>query len=187
MSVTVTGVAKTFTGRRAAAPVAALHPLDLDVAETELVVVVGPSGSGKSTLLRVIAGLEAAGAGTVRIGGRDVTAVPPGARDVALVFQEPALFPHLRIGDNIGFGERARGTPRGEVRSKVAALRSSDRKDQGRVITIIASMGSLVRNRVAASRRMARSSVLGDRGIIIMNSAAALAAEPGLPTGAARE
>ncbi|MBC6460448.1 ABC transporter ATP-binding protein [Actinomadura sp. HBU206391] len=121
MSVVVRGVVKTFPGRRGAAPVAALHPVDLDVGQTELVVVVGPSGSGKSTLLRVIAGLETPERGTVRIGDRDVTALPPGARDVALVSQEPALFPHLRIADNIGFGERARGTPRAEVRGKVAA------------------------------------------------------------------
>ncbi|GAA2107118.1 ABC transporter ATP-binding protein [Actinomadura alba] len=119
MSIVIQGVAKTFTGRRGTAPVAALHPVDLEVAETELVVVVGPSGSGKSTLLRVIAGLEAPERGTVRIGARDVTAMPPGARDVALVSQEPALFPHLRIADNIGFGERARGTSRDEVRRKV--------------------------------------------------------------------
>jgi ABC-type sugar transport system ATPase subunit len=115
MSVAVSGVGKAY------GPVTALVEVDLDVAADELVVVVGPSGSGKSTLLRVIAGLEKADAGTVRIGDRDVTAVPAGDRDVALVFQEPALFPHLRVADNIGFGERARGTGRAEVRRKVAA------------------------------------------------------------------
>jgi ABC-type sugar transport system ATPase subunit len=114
-SVSVVGVGKAY-GR-----VTALDSVDLDVAAEELVVVVGPSGSGKSTLLRVIAGLERADAGTVRIGGRDATALPAGDRDIALVFQEPALFPHLRVADNIGFGERARGTGRAEVRRKVAA------------------------------------------------------------------
>jgi ABC-type sugar transport system ATPase subunit len=114
-SVAVSGVGKTY------GPVTALDSVDLDVAAEELVVVVGPSGSGKSTLLRVIAGLERADAGTVRIGGRDATTLPAGDRDVALVFQEPALFPHLRVADNIGFGERARGAGRDEVRRKVAA------------------------------------------------------------------
>ena len=113
--VGVVGIAKAY------GPVPALVSVDLDVAADELVVVVGPSGSGKSTLLRVIAGLEKPDAGTVRIGGRDATALPAGDRDVALVFQEPALFPHLRVADNIGFGERARGARRGEVRRKVAA------------------------------------------------------------------
>jgi ABC-type sugar transport system ATPase subunit len=113
--VSVVGVGKTY------GPVTALDSVDLDVAAEELVVVVGPSGSGKSTLLRVIAGLEKADAGTVRIGDRDATALPAGDRDVALVFQEPTLFPHLRVADNIGFGERARGTRRAEVRRKVAA------------------------------------------------------------------
>jgi ABC-type sugar transport system ATPase subunit len=113
--LSVLGVGKTYGS------VTALDSVDLDVAAEELVVVVGPSGSGKSTLLRVIAGLEKADAGTVRIGDRDATALPAGDRDVALVFQEPALFPHLRVADNIGFGERARGTPRAEVRRKVAA------------------------------------------------------------------
>jgi ABC-type sugar transport system ATPase subunit len=115
LSVTATGLTKKF------GQVTALDGVDLDVVAGELVVVVGPSGSGKSTLLRVIAGLERADAGTVKIGGRDVTAAPAGDRDVALVFQEPALFPHLRVADNIGFGERARGAGRDEVRRKVAA------------------------------------------------------------------
>jgi ABC-type sugar transport system ATPase subunit len=113
--VTVTGIGKTYGS------VTALAEVDLDVAAEELVVVVGPSGSGKSTLLRVIAGLEKPDTGTVRIAGRDATALPAGDRDIALVFQEPALFPHLRVADNIGFGERARGTHRAEVRRKVAA------------------------------------------------------------------
>ncbi|NUT92301.1 MAG: ABC transporter ATP-binding protein, partial [Saccharothrix sp.] len=86
-----------------------LRGVDLSVARGELLVVLGPSGAGKSTLLRVVAGLHPVAAGTVRIAGRDVTALSPGARDVAVVFQSHALFPHLTVADNIAFGHRVRG------------------------------------------------------------------------------
>ena len=89
-----------------------LHGLDLAVAPGELVVVLGPSGSGKSTLLRVIAGLEPATGGRVRLSGRDVTKLRPGRRNVSMVFQTYALFPHLTARDNIGFGLAVRDTPR---------------------------------------------------------------------------
>ena len=98
----------------------ALDALGLDVPDGELLVVVGPSGSGKSTLLRCIAGLEDVDAGSIEVGGRDVTHVPPGARDVSMVFQEYALFPHMTVADNISFGLRARKTPQPEVEQKVA-------------------------------------------------------------------
>jgi ABC-type sugar transport system ATPase subunit len=86
----------------------ALHDLDLEVANGELLVVVGPSGSGKSTLLRCVAGLEHIDDGRVWVGDRDVTRLDPGARDVSMVFQEYALFPHMTVADNITFGLRAR-------------------------------------------------------------------------------
>jgi ABC-type sugar transport system ATPase subunit len=98
-----------------------LRGLDLEADEGELLVVLGPSGSGKSTMLRVAAGLEAANAGTVHIGGRDVTRVPPAERDVAMVFQSYALFPHLDAGRNIGFGLSARGMQLKEVEQRVRA------------------------------------------------------------------
>jgi multiple sugar transport system ATP-binding protein len=98
-----------------------LRGLDLAVEEGELLVVLGPSGSGKSTMLRVAAGLEEATAGTVRIGGRDVTRLPPAKRDVAMVFQSYALFPHLDAERNIGFGLSARGVERSEVDERVRA------------------------------------------------------------------
>ncbi len=79
----------------------------------------GPSGSGKTTLLRLIAGLESPDAGAVWIDGRDVTRVPAHRRDVAMVFQNPALYPHLSVFDNIAFGLRARGVPRNQVRAQV--------------------------------------------------------------------
>lgn len=108
-----------FTHRRAS-PVVALDDVDLRVGRGELLVVVGPSGSGKTTLLRAIAGLETLQAGRVEIDGRDVSGLPPGRRDVAMVFQEYALLPHLTVAENIAFGERARGTGRGEAERKAA-------------------------------------------------------------------
>jgi ABC-type sugar transport system ATPase subunit len=82
-------------------------------------VLVGPSGSGKSTALRVAAGLESPTAGRVLLADRDVTALAPGLRDVAMVFQSYALFPHLTVAENIGFGLRARRVPRDEARRRV--------------------------------------------------------------------
>jgi ABC-type sugar transport system ATPase subunit len=107
--------------RKAFGAVEVLRGLDLEVREAELVVVLGPSGSGKSTMLRIAAGLEEPGAGTVRIGGRDVTRVPPPKRNVAMVFQGYALFPHLDGARNIGFGLSARGVRRDEVERRVRA------------------------------------------------------------------
>lgn len=102
--------------------VAALDGVTLDVAEGELLAVVGPSGSGKSTLLRVVAGLAAADAGRVVLGGEDVTSVEPSRRGVALVFQSYALFPHLDVAQNIAFGLRARGVGEAERRERVAEV-----------------------------------------------------------------
>ncbi|MQA25155.1 MAG: ATP-binding cassette domain-containing protein [Micromonosporaceae bacterium] len=93
--------------------------VDLSVAPGELLVVLGPSGAGKSTLLRVIAGLEPAVRGQVRIAGRDVTRLRPGRRDVSMVFQSYALFPHLTVADNIAFGLTVRDTPKGEIGERV--------------------------------------------------------------------
>jgi ABC-type sugar transport system ATPase subunit len=99
----------------------ALDGVDLEVPHAELMVVVGPSGCGKSTLLRCVAGLEAVDEGTVRIGGRDVTRLRPAARNVAMVFQSYALFPHLSVAENIGFGLVVAELPKSEVRERVAA------------------------------------------------------------------
>jgi ABC-type sugar transport system ATPase subunit len=113
-AVTWTGVRKDYEA------VAALRGIDLEAADGELLAVLGPSGSGKSTLLRVTAGLEPLTGGSVAIGGRDVTRVPPGRRNVAMVFQTYALFPHLNAAENIGFGLEAREVPRAERRARVA-------------------------------------------------------------------
>src|SRR5919106_6654393 len=98
----------------------ALRGLDLDIHDGELLTLVGPSGSGKTTALRLAAGLEDVTAGTVHIGSRDVTRVPPANRNVSMVFQNYALFPHLTAAENIGFGLVARRVRRvgGEGRGR---------------------------------------------------------------------
>jgi ABC-type sugar transport system ATPase subunit len=97
----------------------ALRPVDLTIEKGELLVVLGPSGSGKSTLLRLIAGLEAPSGGSVLLDGVNVTEVPPHRRDVAMVFQHPALYPHLSVFDNLAFGLKTRGVSRSQARAKV--------------------------------------------------------------------
>ncbi len=97
----------------------ALEGVDLRADDQELLVVVGPSGSGKTTLLRCIAGLETADSGRIEVGGRNVTDEPPGDRDVAMVFQEYALYPHLDAASNISFGLRARRLDKHVIEEKV--------------------------------------------------------------------
>ncbi len=100
-------------------PVIAVDGVDLEVQEGEFFTLLGPSGSGKTTLLRLIAGFERADAGRIELGGRDVTWLPPYARETNTVFQDYALFPHMTVGDNIGYGLRVKGVPRGERRERV--------------------------------------------------------------------
>ena len=99
--------------------VTAVAALDLEILPGELMVLVGPSGCGKSTLLRLIAGLEEPTAGEVRIGGRPVDDVAPGDRDVAMVFQSYALYPHMTVAQNLGFGLKVRGASRDEIEEHV--------------------------------------------------------------------
>ncbi|MEU4567913.1 ABC transporter ATP-binding protein [Micromonospora sp. NPDC023956] len=98
-----------------------LHAVDLAVARGELLVVLGPSGAGKSTVLRVVAGLEPVTGGRVLIAGRDVTALRPGRRNVSMVFQSYALFPHLTVAENIAFGLEVRDVPRSAARERARA------------------------------------------------------------------
>jgi len=107
----------TVQYRGAALP--AVDALDLDIADGELLVLVGPSGCGKSTALRMVAGLEELTGGAIRIGGRDVTRLPPKERDVAMVFQNYALYPHLTVADNIGFALMLAGMKKAEIRRRV--------------------------------------------------------------------
>ena len=99
-------VSKTYPPRRGAAPVEVLRDLDLTINDGEFLVLVGPSGCGKSTLLRLLAGLESPSSGDLFVGDRRVTQLRPSQRDVAMVFQSYALYPHLSVADNIGFGLR---------------------------------------------------------------------------------
>jgi sn-glycerol 3-phosphate transport system ATP-binding protein len=101
--------------------VRALEGLDLEVADGELMVVLGPSGCGKTTALRLAAGLDRVTAGTVHIGDRDVTVVAPAARNVAMVFQNYALFPHLTVAANIGIGLAVRRVPKGDRVDRIRA------------------------------------------------------------------
>jgi multiple sugar transport system ATP-binding protein len=97
----------------------AVHDVDLTIASGEFMVLVGPSGCGKSTLLRMIAGLEEVSAGSISIGGRDVTDLSPRERDIAMVFQNYALYPHMSVERNLGYGLRVRNMEKGEIKRRV--------------------------------------------------------------------
>ncbi|MBO6757535.1 MAG: sn-glycerol-3-phosphate ABC transporter ATP-binding protein UgpC [Roseibium sp.] len=97
-----------------------IHGVDLQISDGEFCVFVGPSGCGKSTLLRMIAGLEETSGGTISIGGRDVTSAEPAKRGVAMVFQTYALYPHMSVEENMGFGLKMNGHPKTEIQAKVA-------------------------------------------------------------------
>jgi multiple sugar transport system ATP-binding protein len=99
--------------------VSVIEGLDLEIKDHELMVLVGPSGCGKSTALRMIAGLEEISAGTIEIGGRVVNHLAPKDRDIAMVFQSYALYPHMTVRENLEFGLRMRGTPRDEINRRV--------------------------------------------------------------------
>jgi multiple sugar transport system ATP-binding protein len=108
-------VVKTFPNG-----VHAVDGVDLTIEDGEFIVLVGPSGCGKTTLLRCIAGLEELTDGAIFIGDRDVTDVPPKRRDIAMVFQNYALYPHMTVRRNIAFGLKVQGTPRAEIAARIA-------------------------------------------------------------------
>src|ERR1700757_4124824 len=97
----------------------AVHDLSLDIADSEFMVLVGPSGCGKTTALRMVAGLEDITSGILRIGGKEVNDETPKERDIAMVFQNYALYPHMTVRDNIGFALKLRKTPKTELNAKV--------------------------------------------------------------------
>ncbi len=114
-SVTLTSLHKTYPGG-----IQAVRNFCAQIANGELVVLVGPSGCGKSTLLRMIAGLEEISSGQIHIGDRLVNQVPPGDRDIAMVFQSNALYPHMTVRQNMGFGLKMRRTPKVAIAARVA-------------------------------------------------------------------
>jgi multiple sugar transport system ATP-binding protein len=114
-SVTYEGVTKRFT-----ASVAAVNNLNLEIRDTEFMVLVGPSGCGKSTALRMLAGLEDVTEGSIKIGDRVVNETPPRDRDIAMVFQSYALYPHMTVYDNLAFGLKMRGTPKPDIHRRVS-------------------------------------------------------------------
>ena len=143
-------------GKRFAAGVAAVANLDLEIAHGELLVLVGPSGSGKSTVLRLIAGLDAPTSGRILIDGDDVTGVPPQQRDLAMVFQSYALYPHKTVRENLAFGLQMRHVDRARVEERVRDVARSlgidsllDRRP--------AALSGGQRQRVALGRAIVRS------------------------------
>ncbi|MAZ19183.1 MAG: sn-glycerol-3-phosphate ABC transporter ATP-binding protein UgpC [Ahrensia sp.] len=113
--VTIENVSKTYSG-----DMRAVNSVSIDIADGEFIVLVGPSGCGKSTLLRMVAGLETITEGSIRIGDRVVNDVEPAERDIAMVFQNYALYPHMSVRQNLAYGLKNRGTPKPEIEKRVA-------------------------------------------------------------------
>jgi putative spermidine/putrescine transport system ATP-binding protein len=117
------GLAVDMTGlRRSYGDVHALDGLDLHIEPAEMVVLLGPSGCGKTTALRILAGLERQDAGTISVGGRDLSSVSANKRDMGMVFQAYSLFPHLTVLDNVAFGLKLRGRSRSERRTRAGDM-----------------------------------------------------------------
>ena len=111
--VTIRGLHKSY------GEIKVIHGVDVDIGDGQFVVLVGPSGCGKSTLLRMIAGLEEVTSGTIQIGERVVNNLPPSERDIAMVFQNYALYPHKTVASNMAFSLRMRGMPKAEIKTRV--------------------------------------------------------------------
>ena len=143
-------ITKTFQGG-----VSAVHDVSLTIADGEFLVLVGPSGCGKSTLLRMIAGLEEVSEGTISIDGRDVTDLPPRERDVAMVFQSYALYPHMSVRENLGYGLKVRRTPKPEIDQRVEQV-AKVLGLEGMLARRPSALSGGQRQRVAMGRAMVR-------------------------------
>jgi multiple sugar transport system ATP-binding protein len=133
-----------------------VNALDLEIADGEFLVLVGPSGCGKSTSLRALAGLEAVSEGSIRIGDKDVTHLPPKERDIAMVFQNYALYPHMTVADNMGFALKISGMKKDEIRTRV--------EDAAKILDLVdyldrkpKALSGGQRQRVAMGRAIVRS------------------------------
>jgi putative spermidine/putrescine transport system ATP-binding protein len=139
--------------RKAYGEVVAVDGVDLEIGQGEFFTLLGPSGSGKTTTLRLIAGFERPDAGTVELAGRDVSDVPPYARDVNTVFQDYALFPHMTVAENVAYGLRVKGVPRRDRQARVQdVLRRMRLPDVGKRKPLQLSGGQ--RQRVALARAL---------------------------------
>ena len=147
--VTLRNIVKTF------GPVKIIHGVDLDIKKGEFCVLVGPSGCGKSTLLRIVAGLEATSDGEIRIGDRLVTNLDPAERGVAMVFQSYALYPHMTVEENMGFGLRMNGVPKQDIQRKVAEV-SQILKLEALLKRLPKALSGGQRQRVAIGRALVR-------------------------------
>ena len=159
MNVTVSNLVKTYpSGNRRAT-----DDISLSVEDGEFLVLVGPSGCGKTTLLRMVAGLETPDSGTVTIGGRDVTALPARERGLSMVFQSYAIFPHLKVRQNIGFGLTMKKVPRAEWDSRVR--RAAELLDLGDYLDRYpAQLSGGQRQRVAVAR-----AIVVDADVLLMD------------------
>jgi spermidine/putrescine ABC transporter ATP-binding subunit len=142
------GVSKSFGGTQV------LQPLTLDVAEGELLALLGPSGCGKTTTLRVIAGFEAPDTGSVLIGGKDVTGLPPNKRALGMVFQSYSLFPHMTVAENIAFGLRMRGMKRAAQAEIVRSMLQTVRLE-GYESRLVQQLSGGQQQRIALARALA--------------------------------
>ncbi len=133
----------------------AVHGASFDIADGELMVLVGPSGCGKSTLLRMIAGLEEISDGTLSIGDRVVNEVAPKDRDIAMVFQNYALYPHMTVAENLAFGLKLRGLPKADVAGRVSAAAQTLGLEQ-MLDKLPREMSGGQRQRVALGRALVR-------------------------------
>ena len=148
--VSVANVTKTFSGG-----VIAVDNVDLEVQEGEFVTLLGPSGCGKSTILRLIAGFESPDNGSVYLAGEDVTEQPPYRRNVNMVFQDYALFPHMNVRQNVGYGLRVTGVPKDEITKQVeSALALVELSDKANNQPAQLSGGQ--RQRVSLARALVR-------------------------------